>query len=209
MTEWLTLDQSELEDATNVLLVAPEPSQSVESRFSELLTKFETTPERIVGVTTSKSPDDFLDVWRRTVPGEATSFSFVSTNGVARSVAVDAADGDSFATNADVEHVDDVTPVSKFGKIITDRLDDDGETVLCFHSLTDLLAYVDMEAAFHFLHVLLSRVRTSGARGIYHIDGTVHDEETIIQLSTLFDLVVEFDRNAAARHRDSETRGSR
>ena len=209
MTQWHTLDKTELEDATNVLLVAPEVSQPVELLFSELLLSMEPIPEHVVGVMMSRSPWDFLEPWRETFPRGSSSFSFVSANGVSRSVSARASDADA-PGGPDVTHVDDVVPLSAFGRTISDRLDetDPETTAVCFHSLTDLLEYVDLETAFRFLHVVLSRVRTSGARGVYHIDATVHDRETIVQLSTLFDLVVEFDRTGANRGPDGIQRDS-
>ena len=213
MTGFPHLDQAELENATNVLLVAPEVSQSVESLFSELLLTLESPPSDVVGVTMSKSPWDFLEPWRRSFPRGAASFSFVSANGISRSVAAeagtDAGAGVGPTNGSDVTHVDDVTPVDAFGQTIADQLAEGGaETAVCFHSLTDLLEYVDDETAFDFLHVVLSRVRRNGARGIYHIDGGVHDEEIIVKLSTLFDLVVEFDRTQAAGGQGTATGGS-
>lgn len=193
MTGFDHVDREELEDATNVLLVAPEVGQSVESLFAELLQSLETPPNHLVGVAMSKSPWDFLDPWRRAFPRGSASFSFVSANSVSRSVA--AGTGAEDATpGSDVTQINDVTPVDAFGEAIADHLAEaDAETALCFHSLTDLLEFVDDETAFDFLHVVLSRVRRSGARGVYHIDADVHDEETVVKLSTLFDLVVEFD----------------
>jgi len=143
----------------------------------------------------SKSPWDFLEPWRRSFPRGSASFSFVSTDGVSRSVA--AADtADDAGTGSDVTHVDDVLPVEAFGQTVADEVAAHGAgTAMCFYSLTDLLEYVDVETAFDFLHVVLSRVRRTGARGVYHIDADVHDPATVVKLSTLFDLVVQFDRN--------------
>ena len=203
------LDRGELEDATNVLLVAPEVSQSVESLFSELLLSLDEPPSHVVGVTMAKSPWDFLEPWRRAFPHGAASFSFVSANGVSRSVAAEAGGDSGSAAGSDVTHVDDVTPVDEFGRTIVEELATPADgTAVCFHSLTDLLEYVDDETAFDFLHVVLSRVRRTGARGVFHIDGGVHDEETIVKLSTLFDLVVEFDRTRPADGNGTATGGS-
>ncbi|MCU4802164.1 hypothetical protein OB920_17445 [Halobacteria archaeon HArc-gm2] len=195
MTGFPHLDQAALDDATNVLLVAPEVGQSVESLFAELLVSLESPPDHVVGVTMSKSPWDFLEPWRRSFPRGSTSFSFVSTDGISRSVA--AADTtDDAGTGSDVTHVDDVLPVEAFGQTVADEVADHGAgTAMCFYSLTDLLEYVDVETAFDFLHVVLSRVRRNGARGVYHVDADVHDPATLVKLSTLFDLVVQFDRN--------------
>ncbi len=208
MTYWPHLDQSELDDATNVLLVAPEVGHSVETLFSELLLSLESPPDRVVGVTMSKSPWDFLEPWRRSFPTGSASFSFVSTNTVSRSVAADSGGDWSATAGSDVTRLDDVTPVDAFGKAIADQIGEDGErTAVCFHSLTDLLEFVDVETAFQFLHVVLSRVRQSGARGVFHIDAGVHDAETIVRLSTLFDLVVEFDRSEPPREGGGVTEG--
>lgn len=203
MTQWLTLDQRELDDAANVLLVAPEVGRSVESLFADLLVSRGTAPDHVVGVTTSKHPTDFLGRWREAFPAGDVSFSFVSTNGAARSVAADAG-GASASLNVDVTHLEDLLPLSSFGIAISDELGaaERGDAVLCFHSLTNVLEYVDPETAFQFLHVVLSRVRTSGASGFYHIDSRAHDQRTIVQLSTLFDLVVEFDEPGLSRNGD-------
>jgi len=196
MTGFPHLDQAALDDATNVLLVAPEVGQSVESLFSELLVSLESPPDHVVGVTMSKSPWDFLEPWRRSFPHGSASFSFVSTDGVARSTAADAGGAADAGPGSDVTHVDEVLPVEAFGQTVADEVAEHGAgTAVCFYSLTDLLEYVDVETAFDFLHVVLSRVRRNGARGVYHVDAGVHDPETVVKLSTLFDLVVEFDRN--------------
>jgi hypothetical protein len=195
MTGFGHVDRDELEGATNVLLVAPEPGGSVESLFSKLLLSLESPPAHTVGVTMSKSPWDFLEPWQRSFPRGDASFSFVSASSISRSVAAGTAAGEGGSTESAVTHVDGVEPVEAFGQTIADHVAEEGPgTAVCFHSLTDLLEFVDPETAFDFLHVVLSRIRRNGGRGIFHVDGDAHDEETIVTLSTLFDLVVEFDR---------------
>jgi hypothetical protein len=68
--------------------------------------------------------------------------------------------------------------------------DDGNQTVVCFHTLTTLFQYVDLEPAFQFLHVLTSRVRIADARAHYHVDPAAHDERELNTMRTLFDAVV-------------------
>jgi len=116
----------------------------------------------------SKSPWDFLEPWRRSFPRGSASFSFVSTDGVSRSVA--AADtADDAGTGSDVTHVDDVLPVEAFGQTVADEVVAHGAgTAMCFYPLTDLLEYVDVETAFDFLHVVLARATHRRPRRLPH-----------------------------------------
>jgi len=60
-------------------------------------------------------------------------------------------------------------------------------------SLSPLLTYSDAETVFRFLHVLTSRVEDADALGLYTIESTAHDAETVDTLKQLFDGIVEVD----------------
>lgn len=66
----------------------------------------------------------------------------------------------------------------------------DGRVVICFHSLTVLLQYADLERVFRFCHTLASRVRESGAAAHYHLDPAAVDDRTAKTLRQLFDATV-------------------
>lgn len=201
MTGRSPLDPAAFDDASTVLLAAPEVKEPIEDAFAHLLASLESTPDRVVGVTMAKPARDFIDPWRRALDGEETTFSFVSTAGVARSLAAGAATADPSPPGASVTRLEDPRPLSAFHDAVSDHLDDaTEETMVCFHSLTHLLEFVDPETAFRFLHAHLAHVRSLDGRGIYHIDDAIHDEETIIQLSTLFDLVVQPDGPGDLHH---------
>jgi KaiC/GvpD/RAD55 family RecA-like ATPase len=59
------------------------------------------------------------------------------------------------------------------------------------HSLSTLLMYSDLQTVFRFLHVFTGRVQNVDAVGLYVIDGSAHDEQTMNTLKQLFDGLVE------------------
>ena len=61
------------------------------------------------------------------------------------------------------------------------------------HSLTTLLIYADLQTVFRFLHVFTGRVQSVDGLGLYCIDSTAHEEQTLNTLKQLFDGVVEID----------------
>jgi len=70
-------------------------------------------------------------------------------------------------------------------------------TRIGFDSLSTLLMYSDVETVFRFLHVLTGRVDDVSAVGLFTIDPTTHDAETVNTLKQLFDGVIEL-RNGEA-----------
>lgn len=73
---------------------------------------------------------------------------------------------------------------------IADDSAPEGETVMCFDAVSTLLQHADTRTVFQFLHVLTDLVSTSGARGHYHLDPTVHEERAVSRIKLLFDVVV-------------------
>ena len=59
------------------------------------------------------------------------------------------------------------------------------------HSVSTLLMYSDLQTVFRFLHVFTGRVQSANALGLYVIDSTAHDDQTMSTLKQLFDGVIE------------------
>jgi KaiC/GvpD/RAD55 family RecA-like ATPase len=59
------------------------------------------------------------------------------------------------------------------------------------HSLSTLLMYADLQTVFRFLHVFTGRVQSADGLGLYAIDDTAHDEQTMSTLKQLFDGAIE------------------
>lgn len=81
------------------------------------------------------------------------------------------------------------------GIAISERLTDwqHDESLLIFESLTVLLGHVDLKRLFRFLHVLVNRVKATGATAHYHLDPSAHDDRTVATLTSLFDTVVAYE----------------
>lgn len=58
------------------------------------------------------------------------------------------------------------------------------------HSVSTLLMYSDLQTVFRFLHVFTGRIQSADALGLYVIDSTAHDEQTMNTLKQLFDGVI-------------------
>ncbi len=71
--------------------------------------------------------------------------------------------------------------------------DEDRQPVVCFHSLTPLLQYVSREELFQFLHKVTHTFTEEDAIAHFHMDPTVHDEETITTFLHLFDAAIIYD----------------
>jgi len=56
-----------------------------------------------------------------------------------------------------------------------------------FHSLSTLLAYNSLETVFRFIHVCIGRVEAAGGVGLYTVDTTAHDTQSLTTLRQLFD----------------------
>ncbi len=58
------------------------------------------------------------------------------------------------------------------------------------HSLSTLLMYSDLQTVFRFLHVFTGRLQSVDGLGLFSIDSTAHDDQTMNTLKQLFDGVI-------------------
>ncbi|HKL29916.1 MAG TPA: recombinase RecA [Natrialbaceae archaeon] len=61
---------------------------------------------------------------------------------------------------------------------------------ILLHSVSTLLMYSDLQTVFRFLHVFTGRVQSADGLGLYVIDSTAHDEQTMNTLKQLFDGII-------------------
>lgn len=106
-----------------------------------------------------------------------------------RTAAVSRADRDVSAV------IHDPTSLTELGITIGLYLDDwtTGRTLVCFHSLEDLLGHVGAETAFRFVHVLTRRLSSADAIGQFSLDPSALDERRVRTLKSMFDAVHEAD----------------
>lgn len=65
---------------------------------------------------------------------------------------------------------------------------------ILMHSLSTLLMYSDLQTVFRFLHVFTGRVQSADALGVFIIDNSAHDTQTLSTLKQLFDGVIEVEQ---------------
>jgi len=65
-------------------------------------------------------------------------------------------------------------------------------------SLTTLLLYSNLQTVFQFTHVFTSRVETVDGLGLYTIEATAHDSESLNTLGQLFDGRIVIDESGVA-----------
>jgi KaiC/GvpD/RAD55 family RecA-like ATPase len=58
------------------------------------------------------------------------------------------------------------------------------------HSLSTLLMYADLQTVFRFLHVFTGRIQSVDGLGVFAIDDSAHDDQTMNTLKQLFDGIV-------------------
>lgn len=83
----------------------------------------------------------------------------------------------------------------KLSEFLQEFYEDRGVTKnrVLLHSVSTLLMYSDLQTVFRFLHVFTGRIQSAEALGLYVIDSTAHDDQTMNTLKQLFDglIVVE------------------
>jgi len=75
------------------------------------------------------------------------------------------------------------------------------------HSVSTLLMYSDLQTVFRFLHVFTGRIQSADALGVYVIDSTAHDDQTMNTLKQLFDAVIELEEAADGEEPTIRTAG--
>ena len=189
--------EEEIGDAGSLLVLVPSMDPGDDECCSELLAMGDVTDRDVLSVTLTDSPDDRMAAWDLYLDGEPNRTAFVNVGDPTRSVAAVAPSIDVPGRSVTVESVSspgDLTGLGiKVSSVLSDWSDDGNDISICFHTVTALLQYVDLQRAFRFLHVLESRFDAIGAVSHFHMDPTAHDEREINTLTTLFDSVIELD----------------
>lgn len=183
---------SHRDGAANVLLLAPDGTQADADACLHLLTDTDTESRNVLSLGYSTPPDQTARAVRSEESAGNTAFVCIGER--TRSTSATPPQVDPTPGNATVQVVSNPSDLAQIGLVVNERLEEwaegEAQTVICFHSLSELLEYVDLQTAFRFLHVLTGRIATANAQAHYHLDPADTDEETIRTLSMLFDEVV-------------------
>lgn len=187
----------EVGERANIILLAPTFESGAERWCSTLLEPAIGHDGTILYVTDAKTPDSCIEDWREQYgnqnPGQV---GFVTFNAMLRSNGGGAGvDVELEGTDVRVRPVDSPGNLTKLGvelnSMLTEWSADAEEVVVCFHSLTSMIQYGDVEKVYRFLHVFANQVRSTGAHAHYHLDPTAHEETDVNLLKTICDAVVE------------------
>ncbi len=187
-----------LDGESSILVLAPSMSSETDEACIDLLTKVSPDQEDVLWVTFTRSPDACLQDWLSHAGSRPANLRFVSVGETVRSVATSPPMQET-ATDAVIDTLSNPGDLTGLGIKISEVLQqwhgNGNETVACFHSLTALLQYSDVQTVYKFLHVLTGRFTTANVTAHFHLDPDAHDSQTINTLKTLFDAVAEFDGN--------------
>ncbi|WP_458207495.1 DUF7504 family protein [Haladaptatus sp. NG-SE-30] len=187
---------AELGDASSVLVLASSRSAATDETCIELLTQAPPEQENVLWVTFTRSPDTCLQDWLSHAGERPANLRFVSVGETVRSMAA-TSPAQGTTTEAVIDAVSNPGDLTGLGIKVSEALQqwygNGNQTVVCFHSLTSLLQYSDVQTIYKFLHVLTGRFATARVTAHFHLDPGAHDAQTINTLKTLFDAVVELD----------------
>lgn len=194
---------------SNVLVQAPPRHDGAATACATLSLLADETEQGLVGVINDLTPDEWVAEVRESLGTLPARVGVVAVGERHRSAAATGSTGGPSATATLEERSGEsvvavrtvATPaqLTKLGVRITECLDEvtaDPEvsaTALCVRSLTPFLQSADTRSVFRFLSVLTGYVATRDVLAHYHLDPEAHDEQTVAQLTVLFDAVVTFD----------------
>ncbi|WP_225336088.1 DUF7504 family protein [Halomicrobium urmianum] len=185
----------------NVLVLSSEFGVDDEPVCLDLLTVEQPASEAMLAVTVTESPDDRIQLWHQHADAAPAAATLIDVDTSTRSAASrsTADEVHQLCETASVRTADSPADLTGLGVEITNALDEltaeneERQLVVCFKSLTPLLQYVSREELFKFVHLVTERFTQAGAVAHFHMDPTVHDEQTIATFLHLFDVVVELD----------------
>jgi len=180
---------AEIEPGSNVLLTGPALSGKRDLAL-DVLAEGTRGGEGAIMVTTKDSADRLLKQFAKREPYEGRPVAVVDT--VSRQQGVnEVRDSDRIKyTSSPV----DMTGIGiKLSSFLEAFYKDRGirQNRVMVHSLSTLLMYSDLQTVFRFLHVFTGRIQSVDGLGLYCIDSTAHDDQTMNTLKQLFDGIIE------------------
>ncbi|QSG03062.1 RAD55 family ATPase [Natranaeroarchaeum sulfidigenes] len=190
------LPDAELESGTNLLITGP-PLSGKRRLALDILADGTRKEEGAIVVTTKDSGDKILSEYRKRIDDvENRPLGVVDCVTKQRGVG-SAEDGPQLKyASSPVDMTGIGIKLSEFLQDFYERRGLQQNRVL-MHSVSTLLMYSDLQTVFRFLHVFTGRVQSANGLGLYVIDSTAHDDQTMNTLTQLFDGVVELSENDA------------
>ena len=183
------LTDTELDPGTNVLVAGPPLTGKREIALDVLASGAQRGDGSII-VTTKDSADKVLSEFLDHADDDDASVGIVDC--VTKQRGIGSVDEDSRIKYASSPV--DMTGIGiKLSEFLQEFYEVRGHTEnrILLDSVSTLLMYSNLQTVFRFLHVFTGRVQSADALGVYVIDSTAHDDQTMNTLKQLFDAVIE------------------
>lgn len=181
---------------TAILVRAPVTPEGAETYRRTLTATLPDPPGEmsVVAAIYTQSADEWLADWRTAVGELPAQSALIDVGEGVRSTAAQSSDA-HLATDPVSIITTESTDPAKLLFTLHEQLEQRAATgtqvVVSIESLTAFLDSVDQETAFRYLHLLIHKLRETGAIGYFHIDPSAHSHQTIDTISVLFDTVVD------------------
>jgi len=190
---------SDFDTPANILLLTSTHGPHDDTACIDLLTIQEPAHEHVLSISFTGSVQDRIGLWRQHVDSLPAKTAIIDVDVLTRSSATSAQSPSDLSAPISVETVGSPGDLTGLGIAISQQLEalasEQEQVVVCFHSLTALLQYADLQRVFRFVHVLTGRFKSANAVAHFHMDPSAHDQQTISTLRQLFDAVVEEDEH--------------
>lgn len=177
---------------TNTLVLTQSMEPSPASICFETLPTAAPEDQRLAFVAHSNSVDAVIEGYLQHAGSFPAALEIVDVGGTMRSTASQS--GSMTVRPGVTVHTvapDDLTGLGiRLSEFLADRTEAT-QSAICFDSLTTLLQYSDLEAAYQFLHVITGRIHATESAGCFHLDPSAHDEQTVETMKSLFDVAVD------------------
>lgn len=182
-------------DANHVLVLAPLRKRRTDGLCMDLCTPEPPTQLDVAFVSLTRSSEDLIEHWLEHESMLPANMALLCVGDQARSAnSASMVSGHDAPTQITVTSTSDPSDLTRLGLAIVNTLSDwedsGNQTVLCVHSLTAFLQYVDPQRLFRFFHLLQARIDRLDGFAHYHMDPNAHSQETIGIFTSLFDTIV-------------------
>lgn len=184
-------------ESENTLFLSPVFHSQTDHVCRELLASGTDRPDGVILVATVTSVKRWLDRWNESTDWWPVALGVISTGEFPRSAGVHETLIPAH-TNVTVTSVSSPGDFTGLGIEITELLkawyEEGFDVTLCLDSITVLLQYAETQQVYEFLYVLSRQMASVNVRAHYHMDPSAHDDETVYMIRSLFDSIIEFDR---------------
>ncbi|MFB6167364.1 MAG: RAD55 family ATPase [Haloferacaceae archaeon] len=183
-------------DSGTSLLVSGPPLTGKRALSLDALAEGTRTGEAAIVVTTKDGAERVLDDYRDRVDIDGRRVAVIDC--VTRQQGV----GEARDDDDRVKYTSSPVDMTGIGIKLSETLEsfyqgnDVERTRVMVHSLSTLLMYSDLQTVFRFLHVFTGRIQSVDGLGLFCIDSTAHDDQTMNTLKQLFDGIVTTEEEA-------------